>query len=145
MDTNKLEWVELEQSTSHLSNLYDRLEAVRDMGYLGSHVNGMQYVSEPLRRELCRVIDALLDDGSIETRLSKAIECFDQIERSESGIPQGIRKEFSDLICSLSETVSVVGKMPTSGATRLTSHQEMRLTDRLFSLYTDISGGGLIF
>jgi hypothetical protein len=105
----------------------------------------MQYVSEPLRRELCRVIDALLDDGPIETRLSKAIERFNRIERSESGMPLEIREEFADLICSLSETVSVVGKTEASGATHLTADQERLLTDRLFSLYIDINGGGLIF
>src|SRR4029079_3076798 len=95
------------------------------------------FLIEATRHKLCRVIDALLDDGPVSLRLQNAVGRFQEID--QLAIPSLVRDELSDILCSLSETISE-GR-PTSMMVMLTDEQEMQLTERLFSLYIDISGG----
>ena len=101
----------------------------------------MPFLTEATRRKLCRVIDALLGDGLISIRLSNAVARF--LEIDQLAIPSRVRHELSDIFSSLSETMGESNA--TSMTVMLTDEQEMQLTERLFSLYIDISGGGLIF
>ena len=102
----------------------------------------MPYLAEPTRRELCRVIDALLDDGPISTRLSNAIRQFSEID--EINLPPAVQEEFAYLFLWLSDNMNDFVTDTRIGS-KFTDKEERELTDRLFSLYTDISGGGIIF
>lgn len=98
----------------------------------------MQPTSEPARRQLCRVIDVLLEDEPIEARLSAAIDLIEQIENYQGDIPKDILEEFNAVIHWISRTVAAGER---SKWRAWTPKEEAQLTDMLFGLYAEISGG----
>jgi hypothetical protein len=64
METNSLEWVELEHLTSHLKDLHMRLQAVRAMKHLGAikAVEREIAVTAPQRDRLLRALRSRLAD-----------------------------------------------------------------------------------
>jgi len=104
------------------------------------YVNEMQQVSDASARKLCQVIDALLADGPIQDRLADATRYLDLLEFYQSEIPPEIFNELTDLVDDLTELLSDHGPNML-----LTPEQERDLTNKIFSIYIQISGGALIF
>jgi hypothetical protein len=104
------------------------------------YVSGMPQVSDSITRKLCQVIDSLLAEGPIQERLADATRCLDLLEFYKSEFPTAIFNEFTDIIRDLTEMLSNnQGNMP------LAPEQEIDLTNKMLSLYIEISGGVLIF
>src|SRR6266568_1939906 len=97
------------------------------------YVNGMQQVSDAGARKLCQVIDALLADGPIQDRLADATRYLDLLEFYQSEIPPEIFNELTELLSDHGPNML------------LTPEQERDLTNKIFSIYIEISGGALIF
>lgn len=104
------------------------------------YVSGMPQVSDSVTRKLCQVIDSLLAEGPIQERLADATRRLDLLEFYKSEFPTAIFNEFTDIIRDLTEMLSNnQGNMP------LAPEQEIDLTNKMLSLYIEISGGVLIF
>jgi hypothetical protein len=103
------------------------------------YVSGMLQISDSVRSKLCQVIDALLAEVPIQERLADATRCLDLLEFYKTEIPTEIFNELTDIVHDLTEIVS-----HNKGNMLLTPEQEIDLISKLFSLYTEISGGVLI-
>ena len=83
-----------------------------------------------------RIVDVLLADGPIGRRVAEAARCLDRFDRCPD-ISDGLRDDLRDLISDLSRTAQ---RGPT-----LSEEEEGALTERLLALYTEISGGILLW
>ena len=86
-----------------------------------------------------RTIEALLSGGAIEERLSETYECISVLERDKNEIPDELLNELKQTARNLE------GKSGQRAGDCLSSEAERELTERLLSLYIDISDGALIF
>ena len=97
-----------------------------------------------VRKKLCLTISALLDDGPIQARVSRANEYLIMLKLYELENTEEIRKEFEDIIAEITRDSSANGRI-ISPIEELTPTQETELIERLLSIYVRESGGNLIF
>ena len=95
-----------------------------------------------VRQKLCLTISALLDDGSIQARVSRANEYLIMLKLYELENTKEIRQEFEDIIAEITDDSNERIDSPVEELTRA---QEIELIERLLSIYVRESGGNLIF
>jgi len=101
-------------------------------------------MNDYVREKLCLTISALLDDGPIQARVSRANEYLIMLKLYELENTEEIRKEFEDIIAEITRDSSANGRI-ISPIEELTPTQETELIERLLSIYVRESGGNLIF
>jgi hypothetical protein len=90
--------------------------------------------NDSVRVLLNRTIEALLSGSSIQQRLLQAKASIRQLERYKNEVPD-----------ELNELKSIVDSLISSSENALSPDRELEITERLLTVYINISGGALIF
>src|SRR5205814_8084808 len=95
---------------------------------------------ETVRTLVNRIMEALLSDSPIQQRLFEANASIKRLEQYRNEIPA----EWDELKCIVNQfSLLVDNGMTGSAKNDLSSEQELELTERLLTLYINLSGGAL--
>ena len=104
------------------------------------YIEAMSKVHAPVSNKVHELIDALLPDRPLQTRISEARHRMKEIEARRLELSAGIFEELSGIMHWL--TISSCAEADNE----LTSDElEEELSSKLLPVYIDMSGGALIF
>src|SRR5262249_2118245 len=99
---------------------------------------------DSLRATLNGVIQVLLEEAPIQTRLARADLYITELEQHRSALPDGCWETLKRAVAVLASSKCTTAAYPGTDD-YLSPEQEFALTEELLSLYINVNGGALIF
>ena len=101
-------------------------------------------IQDSARSSLNLAIEALLDEGPIDGRLSNAACFIAELEQYRSAIPDECFNMLKDIVGQLTCFQEAVAQDQGADGC-LSAEEELALSEELLSLYITASGGSLVF